>query len=332
MKFIIAGSGSFARKHAGILAEIDGVSIAGFFSRSLDHARSAASALAATTVRDGAAKRQDVGAYTDLARALDETKPDAAVVSVTPDGHGAIELELVRRGIPFIVEKPIGMDPETPARIAEAVAKAGLITSVAFHFRYLDTTATLDAMLRATTPVIANGYWMGTLPGVSWWRHEEESGGQFVEQTVHMTDLMRLLLGEVDSVYAVTSQRAIREMYADADVPDAGAAVLRMKSGMTATLINSCVGPVGMRTGLEVVTPVATFQFAPSALTIRDAHETVEKRPEVDPYRLEDAAFVQAVRTGDPSGIRSDYADALSTHELSMAIVRSARTGSVVTL
>ncbi|MFW6291376.1 MAG: Gfo/Idh/MocA family protein [Spirochaetota bacterium] len=323
MKVIIIGSGFFAQKHAGILCEIEDVEVVAFCSRTASHARAAADGLAART---GA----EVRSYTELTVALDTEQPDAAVVVVTPDAHGEIELELVRRRIPFLVEKPIGMDRDAPRRIAEAVESAGLTSSVAFHFRYLDTVATMDAMVRATTPVIANGYWMSTLPPPAWWRHGAESGGQFIEQTVHMTDLLRCLLGEADSVFTVTSQQAIRDLHADADVPDAGAAVIRMKNGMTATLTNSCVGPASLRVGLEVVTPVALLQFAPSQLTIRREHETIEKRPGLDPYRAEDAAFVNAVRTGDASEIRSPYADALKTHELTMAIVESARSGSPV--
>ncbi len=325
MNILVVGSGSFARKHAGILTEMEGVRVVGFCSRTLEHAQSAAAAIAG---RSG----EKVASYSDLPQALDAQKPDAAVIVVTPNAHGETELELVRRGIPFLVEKPIGMDRETPERIAEAVAASGLITSVAFHLRYLDTTEALSAMLKATTPVIANGYWMGTLPPPAWWRHLSESGGQFVEQTVHITDFVRLLFGEAESVYASTSQSVITEQYADADVPDAGAAIVRMKSGLTVTLVNSCIGPQSLRTGIEVVTPVALFEFTSRALTIRREFEVTEKRPGIDPYRAELAAFVSAVRTGDTSEIRSSYADALQTHRLTMAIVESAASGAPVTV
>jgi len=325
MDVLVVGSGSFAQKHARILTEMEDVRVGAFCSRTLGHAESAAAAISATS-------GERVAAYTDLNEALDAQKPDAAVIVVTPNAHGDTELELTRRGIPFLVEKPIGLDRAVPERIAGAVADAGLITSVAFHLRYLDTTEALDAMLKATTPVIANGSWMGTLPPPAWWRHVSESGGQFVEQTVHITDLVRLLFGEAESVYASTSRRAITELHADADVPDAGAAIIRMKNGLTVTLTNSCVGPEPLRTGIEVVTPVALFQFTSRSLTIRREFEVTEKRPGLDPYRAELAAFVAAVRTGDASDIRSSYADALQTHRLTMAIVESAASGAPVAL
>jgi predicted dehydrogenase len=325
MNVVVVGSGSFAQKHAKILSEMEDVRVGAFCSRTLAHAESAAASVSASS-------GERVAAYSDLNEALDAQKPDAAVIVVTPNGHGDTELELVRRGIPFFVEKPIGIDSETPERIAEAVADAGLITSVAFHLRYLDTTAALNAMLKATTPVAANGYWMSTLPPPAWWRHLSESGGQLVEQTVHITDLIRLLFGEAETVYASTSRRAITELHADADVPDAGAAIIRMKNGLIVTLVNSCVGPEPLRTGIEVVTPVALFQFTARALTIRREFEVTEKRTGVDPYRAELAAFVAAVRTGDTSDIHSSYADALHTHRLTMAIVESAASGGPVAL
>ncbi len=325
MRVLVFGSGSFARKHAAILSDLDDVEVTAFCSRNAGRAAAAADDLSTRTGRP-------VHAYTDTPEAIDAEKPDAAIIVITPNAHGDIELELARRKVPFLVEKPIGIEPDHPRRIAEAVAGAGIVTSVAFHLRYLDTTAALDAMLKATTPVIANGYWMSTLPPPAWWRHLDESGGQFVEQTVHMVDLARALFGEFESVYARTSKRVLPDMHADADVPDAGVAILHARRGLTVTLTNSCVGPVPMRVGMEVVTPVALFEFLPSLLRVRREFETTERRPELDPYRVEDAAFIEAVRTGDASGIRSPYADALLTHELTMAIVESSTTGRPVHL
>ena len=324
MKLLVIGSGGFAQKHASLFSEIDDVTVCAFCSRTAAHAKAAAARLAATT-------GHEVASYTDLREALDRELPQAAVVVVTPYGHGEIERELISRRVPFLVEKPIGIDTETPAEIARLVEESGLVTSVGFHMRYLDIAETLRTMLTATSPVLANGYWMGTLPPPAWWRHRAESGGQFVEQTVHMIDLLRYLLGEVESVSAMTSQQVLHELHADADVPDAGAAVLRMESGMTATLINSCVGPQGLRVGLEIVTPPALFEFAPNRLTVRRGLESTETQPGVDPYRVQDTAFIEAIRTGDAGGIRSPYSDALRTHAVSMAIVESAERGGEVT-
>ena len=49
-----------------------------------------------------------------------------------------------------------------------------------------------------------------------------------------------------------------------------------------------------------------------------------------DSKYLLDEAFVRAVRSGDPSGIRSTYADAVLTLQATLAIEESAHTGAPV--
>jgi predicted dehydrogenase len=323
MKAIVIGAGSFAQKHAGILAAMPDVTVAGFCSRTLEHAKKAAAKL-----EEG--QDEKVAAFDELERALDELSPDVAVVAVTPNAHGATELELIKRGIHFLIEKPIGIDRETPQKIQSALAETDLVTSVGFHFRYLSTTEELRRRLATVTPILANAYWMGTLPPPAWWRHADESGGQFVEQTVHVVDLLRYLFGEASWLCSVATQQAITGLHADADVPDAGAAVLKVAQGFTATVINSCLSPVGIRTGVEVVSPTAYFEMTPSKLTVRTGELAEEFEPEYDPYVAEDTAFVEAVRSGNRAGIKSDYGDALRSHLLTMDIVASAKSGQPI--
>jgi predicted dehydrogenase len=319
MKAIVIGAGSFGRKHGAILQSMPDVSVAAFCSRSIESARSAA---------EEVASNGSVSSYSDLREALDAEKPDIAVVAVIPAAHGEIEHELISRSIPFLVEKPIGLDPDTPEQIAESVYKAGLITSAAFHMRYLDTIDRLQGELTSRKIVLANAFWMGTLPPKAWWRHAEESGGQLIEQSVHMVDLMRYLLGEVSSVQAVGSSQVIQSIYSDADVPDAEAAVFSLANGATATIVNTCVAPAHLRVGLEVVTPDRFYQFEPGRLSVRGADSSEVTEAAGNPYEAEDLAFVEAVRSGDASAIRSPYDDALRTHRVCMAIKRSSANGT----
>lgn|GEM_PF-2795785 len=51
-----------------------------------------------------------------------------------------------------------------------------------------------------------------------------------------------------------------------------------------------------------------------------------------NPRMLEDIAFLEAVRTGNRSLIKSSYADALKSHEVAVAANISAATGKPVRL
>jgi hypothetical protein len=55
-----------------------------------------------------------------------------------------------------------------------------------------------------------------------------------------------------------------------------------------------------------------------------EATETTDF-PGDDPYLTEAEAFLAAVRTGDAAGIRSSYADAFRTYQLTWAIRRAGR-------
>jgi myo-inositol 2-dehydrogenase/D-chiro-inositol 1-dehydrogenase len=95
--------------------------------------------------------------------------------------------------------------------ISKQVTAKKLITSVGYHFRYMDSTATALRCLQERKIGMALGYWMGNMPMISWWRKQEASGGQFIEQTSHIVDLLRYTLGEVEEVYAVYGNRVMHE-------------------------------------------------------------------------------------------------------------------------
>ena len=106
------------------------------------------------------------------------------------------------RGIHVFVEKPMTVCMEQAHTIADAIDKAGIVSAVGFQDRYLDIIDNLRTLLEGKKVGLFTGAWVGGMPTVPWWRVKAESGGQIVEQTIHLYDLARLLFGEVDTVYA----------------------------------------------------------------------------------------------------------------------------------
>lgn len=51
--------------------------------------------------------------------------------------------------------------------------------------------------------------------------------------------------------------------------------------------------------------------------------EEVYHFPSADPYMNEDKVFLEAVRSGDHSGVQSTYSDAAKTYQLSWDVRRS---------
>ncbi|MCI3924659.1 Gfo/Idh/MocA family oxidoreductase [Paenibacillus sp. TRM 82003] len=312
----IVGTGWFGKKHAELLARMNGVRVQAFCGSSQ------AKAEAAALPFDGA------GAYGNVRDMLDTEKLDAVYICVPPMAHGEIERELIERGVPFLVEKPLGVDADLPKELAERIRARGLVTSVGYHFRYQEATDRLKQQLAERTVGMASGGWMGGMPGVYWWRRKEGSGGQFIEQTTHLVDLLRYVAGEIEEVYGAFAQRTMHERMEDVDVADVGTAVLKLRSGAVATLSNTCLlpGDAG-QVNLSFYTPEGRLEWTPGHLTAIGGGQRSAYAGGLDPYRLENEAFLHAVRTGDVSRIRSDYADALRTQLVAYAITRSAETG-----
>lgn len=311
----IIGTGWFSRVHADILSNMDGVNVAAFVGTSQEKAEAA--------VKNYATAR----AYSDVEQMLDKTKPDAVYICVPPFAHGEIESQLVQRGIPFLVEKPLGTNLDTPKQILHGVKKAGLLTSAGYHFRYTDAAMKAAEMLDSRKIGMALGYWMGDMPQVYWWRQQEGSGGQFIEQTTHMVDLLRCLLGEVDEVYAAFAHRAMQDIHEGVTVHDVGTATMKLKSGAVATISNTCLLPESDKAGLDIYTEQGVIGIQSDKLIVKERGKITEIRNAANPYLRESEAFIHAVRTGDASRILSTYEDAVKTMEVTYAALRSAETG-----
>ncbi|MGO4369806.1 Gfo/Idh/MocA family protein [Paenibacillus sp. 2TAB19] len=316
----IVGTGWFGRMHAEKLAKLEGVKVAAFTATSQEKAD------------QEAAKYEDARGYSSIHTMLDDRKLDAVYICVPPFAHGEIERALVERGIPFLVEKPLAADEQTPAELLKEIESKKLITSVGYHFRYMDGTSRAQELLRERTVGMALGYWMGSMPGVSWWRKMEGSGGQFVEQTTHIVDLLRYTLGEVSEVYAAYGSRIMADVEQGVTVPDVGTVTLKLVNGAVATISNTCAIPAGDRAGLHIYTNKGVLELSHGGLLDVESGRKTEYANRTNPYELENEAFLHAVRTGDVSRIRSTYEDAWLTHRVTIAANQSALTGLPVKL
>ena len=74
--------------------------------------------------------------YEDASRLLDETKPDFVFAFAPHKEMPELALELIRRKIPFSIEKPLGMCVEDVERVEEAALKADVFCSIPFVWRY----------------------------------------------------------------------------------------------------------------------------------------------------------------------------------------------------
>jgi len=321
IKVGIIGTGHFSMFHAKILSEIAGVKIASIYGTSIEKAETMAS------------KFTHAKGYDNLYDMLDANRLDAVYICVPPMAHGNIELELIKRGIPFFVEKPLSQNNEIPLTILTEIKQKSLFTSVGYHYRYSDSIAHLKSIINDQNIGIVIGKYMGSMPKVPWWRNQASSGGQFIEQTTHIVDLLRFICGEVEEVYAVFGNQILSAQDESVTVADVGTVTMKLHNGIVANISNTCILPESVgKSGITLFTDQGMLDWSSKRLEITMKGLTSDYIDTVNPYQTESEVFINAVRTGDPSRILSDYEDAYKTHKVTLAALESAMKGSPVKL
>ncbi|MBM3276555.1 MAG: Gfo/Idh/MocA family oxidoreductase [Candidatus Handelsmanbacteria bacterium] len=312
------GTGGIAGHHLRTLAQLPDATLAAFCDVVPSKARAAADTYGGK-------------AYGDFRQMFDSEHLDAVYICLPPFAHGEPELEALGRGLPIFVEKPVATTADAADQIQAAIEEAGLISAVGYHWRYMDLTARARERLAGQEVGFALGSWAGGMPGVSWWRVMEQSGGQIVEQTTHIFDLARYLLGEVRSVHAACRTGLMKEVE-HYNVHDATVTNLSFASGAIASITSACMLGTGGHVGLDLY-------LKDQVLRLDHRYLTVEKSEGKEIFYLgnnptfdEDAAFLKAVQSGDPSGIRCPYAEAVKTLKLTLAATRSASENRVINL
>jgi predicted dehydrogenase len=311
------GVGGIAQRHMGVLESLPDVELVGFadldFNRAVD-----------------AASRYGAKAYGDHDGLLADTTLDAVYICIPPFAHGAAERAVIARGLPFFVEKPISLEIGLAEQLAAEIAAAGLVTAVGYHWRYLDTVDEARRILSERPAQLLSGYWLDQTPPPQWWWHADQSGGQMVEQTTHILDLARYLVGDVTSVYGLASHTN-RPDFPGLDVPTVSTASLKFASGAIANFSSTCLLRWGHRVGLHLFGDGIAIELTDHDIMIDVGAGRPVRHAEGDPVWREDRDFIDAVR-GEPNRIRCSYAEALKTHRIALAITESVRTGQAVSL
>lgn len=313
MRVAVIGAGIIARRHLDIVASEPGIELVGIVSPTMAHA-------------EAAVERWGGRAYTSHEELLGRQEVDAAWVCVPPGAHGAVEMSLIERGIPFFVEKPLSADRATAEEIGSALEKSDTIAAVGYHWRALDTLPEVRRVLAERPARMLLGAWYDAVPPPEWWRHQATSGGQMVEQATHLFDVARFLVGEA-RVVASTATRHGQEAYPDADVADVSAALLRYDNGATGVFTATSLLKGQLAAHVQIVCEGIMIVVTQQGIVYDTGKERRQVPTGNDPFLTEDRAFIAAVERKDPGVVISSYADALRTHRLCFDVLEASGYG-----
>ncbi|WP_127585715.1 Gfo/Idh/MocA family protein [Paenibacillus koleovorans] len=299
------------------------------------HANPDAELVAACDVRldraEAAAGQYGMVAYSDVDRMLEQEKPDALFLCVPPFAHSDLEEKAARRGVHLFVEKPLGLDMSAIRAKASVIREAGILAAAGYCLRYLDLAQQAKEYLRGKSIAMVRAQYMCGFAETPWWRELSLSGGQLVEQATHTVDMTRYLAGDIESVYARMGFGQLEDK-PGATIASVTTVSVGYASGAIGCIDTTCIQP-DWRSGVEIIGRDYRLTLSGRTLTILEGTETQTFQSETASYfQVQDDAFVQAVRSGDWSGIRSTYDDALETAEVTLAAHESAVSGQPVSI
>jgi len=318
IKVGFVGTGGMAGAHMNTLKTFDDVEFVAMCDVAEDRAKSRANEFGGK-------------AFTNFKEMFDKVDMDAVYICTPPFAHGEQEKIACKKGIAMFVEKPIAVTTETAIIINDYVQSSGVITSVGYHWRYQSNAQAALSVLKKEKKVLgALGYWMGGMPGTPWWRVKAQSGGQHCEQTTHIFDLCRFLVGsDAQTVHGVSASGTMTDI-PNYDIEDISMVNIQFKNGAAANISSGCVFNNWGRVHLEVFSRDLVIMIGgPGPLVSRKGQaEEVEQKPGADRDRI----FIDAVTTKDASKILSPYADAVETLKITDAASKSFLTGKAVDL
>lgn len=313
------------RTHAGRLAKMDGVELAAVADINGELARQVAA--------DCGAK-----AYAGAGELLEEEEAlDFVSICTTPATHLEFTRLAAGRGLHVLCEKPMAPTLDACDGMIRACRDAGVKLMIAHKKRFepayrliKEKTGGEFGPIRWATVKYA----LGRVPKPWFWQ-EEDGGGPLQENAVHMMDMMRFLIGEVEHVYAEGGNMFNPE---HPDQLDVAAITLRFRSGAIAAIGAGQASEWGFATENvtlshdNAVVEVGGRFDSPFHLRYvlkDDPQNVVEEDFEgFDPFRAELAHFADCIRSDTDPLIPGE--EGRSSVALCLAVKRSARTGEVV--
>lgn len=267
--------------------------------------------------------------YTDHHAMLEQEPLDALYLLIPPTLHTDVELLAAERGIGILVEKPVTLDLPQAYSFDAAIRKSGIVSQVGFMTRYYPAAERVKELLadRITRHASVQLFYSGA--AIRYWTSRMElCGGSFVENTIHMVDLLRYLYGDISAVSAFYLERKPEEERDQMNLPHAYLVNYRFTNGVAANCTTSrCLTDAGVsRREVLLISEGSMIEWSTQRI-VENGQVIWEEEAPANAFALQAAAFVRAVREGDPTAVRSPYSEALNSLEAVLGANDSAARG-----
>ncbi len=325
VRIALIGAGEFVRKaHAPSLLELgDAVQIAAVYSRTRASAQTVADSLP-----------YPVEIYTEIDALLADGSVEAVDIVLPAPLLPATVLKALALGKHVVSEKPIASSvAEGQALISNSRTCADRVWMVAENWRFEEAFQVAAEAIRAgrigkplfcdfslQVPVMPDSPYLQT----AWRRSEAFPSGFLLDGGVHHVAGLRTLLGEIESVCALTAAHRV-----DLPPADTMSVALRFASGVVGTyLITYAAGSTLGDDAVHIGGTEGSLRVSRGELVLQRGDDC--ERREFNTFisvREELAAFTAAVRDG--AAHRNSPQEALQDLAVVEAMLKSARSGTV---
>jgi UDP-N-acetyl-2-amino-2-deoxyglucuronate dehydrogenase len=223
--FGIIGCGMIAEYHTKAINEIQNARVVAAYSRSEKNGQKIA-----------ALAQGGCALYDDLDQMLAHPGLDVVCVCTPSGAHLEPSVQAARAGKHVVVEKPLEITLPRCDAIIRACDEAGVRLCTIFPSRFTEANCQLKQAIdagRFGRITLGDTY-------VKWWRTQEyydsggwrgtwqlDGGGALMNQAIHNVDLLYWLMGDVETITALTATLAHERI----EVEDTAVAALRFKNG-----------------------------------------------------------------------------------------------------
>jgi len=234
----VVGAGRIGTIHAGNLISMPGVRLKSIADPYLDPEQWSA---------------RGVEPFLDPAAVLDDNDIEAVLICSPTPTHAEFTEAASRAGKHVFCEKPIDLDPARVTRTLEVVARAGAKLQVGFNRRFDPTFSRLrQAVVDGEIGDVHLVKIVARDPSPPPPEYVRDSGGMFLDMTIHDFDMVRFLSGsEVEEVHAYGAV-LIDPAIGEAGDIDTAVVTLKLASGALAVIENSRRAVFGYDQRIEV--------------------------------------------------------------------------------
>lgn len=232
---------------------------------------------------------------------------EAVVICSENVHHKALTERAARAGKQVLCEKPLATTPDDAKAMVDTCAAAGVQLMTAFPCRFSPAFTQLKATVEngdIGDILAVRGTNRGRCPGGWFVQKELSGGGAVMDHTVHVTDLLRSLLGSECATVFCESDNGL--LHSDFD--DTGFLQLTFDSGVFATLDASWSRPKTFPTWGDVTMSVVGTKgiiemdmFGQESILFSDIKGNVSYLgwgPDIDEGLV--TAFIRSVESGEP--------------------------------